>query len=261
MALTGTIELVNLSSGARDSFGQLPEPPAGTAFMTGITIGLDGTVYAALASFTDEVAAGIYVVPADGGEAELFASNPEMTFPNGLAFNDEGLLYVTDSAAGAIFVIDPLGEVDLLVTDPLLAGDPGACGAPSDSLPVGANGLFTSGNQLYVTSTDQGVFLLFNVNDGEAGPPQIIAGPDCDLAGIDGVTRDYNGTYVAAVNRADQIVRISAESGEVEVVSEGGLLDFPASIAVEEPGTLVVTSFALDGGTEGAPALVRIPTL
>lgn len=266
MALTGDIESVSLSNGERTVFGTVPGLPGdGTAFITGITLGLEGTIYVGLASFNEEVAAGIYMLTPEGGDAVLFASDPEMTFPNGLAYDPEDqLLYVADSAAGAIYVIDTNADVDLLVSDPILAGDPEACpGAPAGAPSVGANGLMlvNDNDELYVASSDQGALVKFNVNDGEAGPAELIAGPDCDLAGIDGFARDYNGTYVAAINRADKLIRIHVESGEIEPFVEGGLLDFPASVATEANGKLLVTSFALDAalaGETGAPALVRV---
>jgi sugar lactone lactonase YvrE len=263
MAMTGVIESVSLSDGARSAFGQLPfTPPAGTSFMTGLSVSLDGlSVQAAFASFTEEAAPGVYTFPADGGEGVLFGSHPEMLFPNGLAWDPEELLepklYVSDSALGAIFVVDGLtGETDLVVTDPILLGG-GPCG--SGDVEVGANGLYYVGDDLYVASTDQGVVVRFDINDGEAGPPQIVAGPDCDLlAGIDGISRDSNGTYIGVVNRADRVVRIHPESGVVDNELEGGALDFPASIARSEDGDFIVTSFALESGAEGAPGLVRV---
>ena len=85
-------------------------------------------------------------------------------------------------------------------------------------------------------------------------------GPDCDgLAGIDGIAFDADGAVVAAINRADRIVRI--DGGEIEILAEGEPLAFPASVAFDSAGDLYVTSFSLDdflSGGSPAPALVRV---
>lgn len=73
--------------------------------------------------------------------------------------------------------------------------------------------------------------------------------------------RSWPSSIVAAINRADRIVRIDPSNGDLTTIAEGSPLDFPATVALEADGAILVTSFALDGilsGGEAAPALVRV---
>jgi sugar lactone lactonase YvrE len=262
-ALTGAIETVGLDDGARAALAALPPPPPNTSFMTGVGIAPDGDLVAALVSFTDAAAPGLYRVGAEGGAAELWASHPDVIFPNGLAWGDDGRLFFTDSVAGGVFVADEQGAVEPWAADDSLLGDPPACGGTEEDIAVGANGVVWTADAVFVAGSDQGVIVRFAVDEsGDAGPAELVAGPDCEaLAGIDGIALDVDGTLVGAVNRADRIVRIDVDSGEISVIAEGPPLDFPASVAIEDGGSIVVTSFALDGiltGTRADPALVRV---
>jgi sugar lactone lactonase YvrE len=246
-AFTGAIERVALADGARTPLAVTPPPPPNTSFVTGLGLGGDGAIHAAVVSFTAELAPGIYRAPADGGDAELWASDPAMVFPNGLAWADDGALYVTDSAYGGVFVVDAAGVVAPWVQDPLLAGDATSCGAMG-AVAVGANGLVWTDGALIVSGGDQGVLLRIPIaDDGNAGTPETIAGPDCELAGIDGIALDDDGSIVAAINRSNRLVRID-DAGAIEVLAEGPPLDFPATVAFAGEGedrSLVVTNFAL----------------
>jgi sugar lactone lactonase YvrE len=190
-AFTGAIERVALADGARTPLAVTPPPPPNTSFVTGLGLGGDGAIHAAVVSFTAELAPGIYRAPADGGDAELWASDPAMVFPNGLVWTDGALI---------------------------------------------------------VSGGDQGVLLRIPIaDDGNAGTPETIAGPDCELAGIDGIALDDDGSIVAAINRSNRLVRID-DAGAIEVLAEGPPLDFPATVAFAGEGedrSLVVTNFAL----------------
>lgn len=256
-AFTGAIERVALADGARTPLAVTPTPPPNTSFLTGLGLDGDGVIHAAVASFTADLAPGIYRAPADGGDAELWASDPAMVFPNGLAWADDGALYVTDSAYGGVFVVDAAGIVAPWVQDPLLAGDPTNCGAMG-TISVGANGLVWTDGALIVSGNDMGVVLRIPIaEDGTAGTPETIAGPDCALAGIDGIALDDDGSVVAAINRSNRLVRID-DAGAIEVLAEGPPLDFPATVAFAGEGedrSLVVTNFALaEFSAMGTPA-------
>lgn len=256
-AFTGAIERVALADGARTPLAVTPTPPPNTSFLTGLGLDGDGVIHAAVASFTAGLAPGIYRAPADGGDAELWASDPAMVFPNGLAWADDGALYVTDSAYGGVFVVDAAGIVAPWVQDPLLAGDPTNCGAMG-TISVGANGLVWTDGALIVSGNDMGVVLRIPIaEDGTAGTPETIAGPDCALAGIDGIALDDDGSVVAAINRSNRLVRID-DAGAIEVLAEGPPLDFPATVAFAGEGedrSLVVTNFALaEFSAMGTPA-------
>jgi len=259
----GQIAKVDLASGTSAPFGSIPKPVPGKGFMTGLSFGPDGMLYAALVSFDPTVQPGIYRIPAAGGDGSLFAKDSEMVFPNGLVFDPSGALFVTDSAAGAIYEIDPSGAVSAWAKSPLLAGDQNACGGSGNGFDIGANGLMARGGAFYVTNTDQGSVVRFAVGaDGKAGPAEPVAGPDCAaLSGADGIIAEPSGDSIIAVNRQNKIVRLTS-GGAIEVMASGGPIDFPASLAWNG-STLVASSFAFANASAGKtarPGLVGLRT-
>jgi sugar lactone lactonase YvrE len=258
----GEIARVDLRTGESVPFAKLPKPVPGKGFMTGLAFGGDGSLYAALVSFDPSVQAGIYRVPAAGGQATLFAKAPGMLFPNGLAFDAKGLLFVTDSAAGAVYRVSTSGDAMVWASSRLLAGDARECGGSGNPFPIGANGIVARDGAFYVTNTDKGLVVrIASAPDGSARTPEVIAGPDCGaLAGADGLVVDGRGDLVVAVNRQNKLVRLT-RGGGMDVVSQNGPLDFPASLT-RDAGALFVTSFALAKASSGKPAhpgLIRMP--
>jgi len=258
----GEIARVDLRTGERTPFATLPKPVPGKGFMTGLAFGRDGGLYAALVSFDPSVQPGIYRVPAAGGQARLFAKADGMLFPNGLVFDAAGALFVTDSAAGAVYKISPSGDAAVWASSPVLAGDAKDCGGSGNPFPIGANGIAARDGAYYVTNTDKGLVVRLPVApDGSAGTPTVVAGPDCGaLAGADGLAVDAAGDLVIAVNRQDKLVRLG-RGGRADVISGNGTLDFPASVT-RDGGAVLVTDFALANASSGKsarPGLVRVP--
>jgi hypothetical protein len=258
----GEIARVDLRTGESARFAKLPKPVPGKGFMTGLAFGADGVLYAALVSFDPSVQPGIYRVPAAGGQATLFAKAPGMLFPNGLAFDASGGMFVTDSAAGAVYKVSPAGDATVWASSPLLAGDAKECGGSGNPFPIGANGIVARDGAFYVTNTDKGLVVrVASGPDGSARTPEVVAGPDCGaLAGADGLVVDGGGDFVVAVNRQNKLVRL-ASGGRMDVISQNGALDFPASLT-RSASTVFVTSFALANASSGKPAhpaLLQIP--
>jgi len=250
----GEIVKVDLQSGKSTPFGSIPKPVANKGFMTGLTFGADGMLYAALVSFDPSVQPGIYRLPAAGGQGTLFAKDANMIFPNGLVFDAAGALFVTDSAAGAIYKIDPTGAVATWGSSPLLTGDRNACGGSGNGFDIGANGLVVRDNTFYATNTDKGAIVSFAIQaDGTAGPGELTAGPDCaTFSGADGITKDSDGNLIIAINRQNKIIRL-ARSGAIALVAGGDAVDFPASLDWNG-STLIATNFALANASSGKPA-------
>ncbi len=251
-APTGTIEKIDLASGKRTSFAQLPHPVPNKGFMTGLAFDRAGTLYAALVSFTPEVKAGIYAVPARGGDAKLFASHAEMSFPNGIAFANDGAMLVTDSGRGAVFRIAKSGSATIWAEGPELRGQQDYCGAGVGAgFDIGANGIAVRGNDVIVANNDKASLLAIPVGkDGRAGATKVLA-QDCNwLGGADGIAVDRNDDIVVATNRLGRVVRVS-QKGAIHTVTEG--LDFPASVT-RANDRLYVTSFALANASSGKPA-------
>jgi sugar lactone lactonase YvrE len=114
---------------------------------------------------------------------------------------------------------------------------------------------------VYVANNDKGSIVKIPIEaDGSAGAPSELVAPDCAaLGGADGLALGPDGSLYVAVNRQNRLVRVDAE-GAVHVIAEGGVLDFPASLALAD-GELVVTSFALGAALSGGdpkPALVSV---
>ena len=252
---------------AVSSFGSAPVPPPNAGFLTGLAFDGGGALYAALVSFDPGTQAGIYKIAPGGGAAVAFATDPGMVFPNGLAFDAGGDLLVTDSAAGAVLRISPAGDVSPWASDPVLTGQKDFCGPGLGSFDIGANGIAVgaAGARYGATNPHASSVGVPVLAGGAAGAPEIVAGPDCDaLGGADGLVVDADGSLLVALNRLNRIVRVGA-GGSVTVVAEGGVLDFPASLAIADVGgerSLLVTSFALataSAGRAAHPALVAMP--
>ena len=255
MAPTSQVFRVTLD-GKSELISQLPQYPPGQGFTTGVALDQQDNIYVALASFAPEVQTGIYSVPPSGGEAKLFASSEEMILPNGLAFDEDGNLFVTDSFANSVFRVASNGTVEKWAEDELLKGDGNFCPPNELELDVGANGLaFDGKGSLFVLNTDKATIVQIPINkEGAAGVPEIFIGPDCEnLEGGDGIAIDKEGNLYVGANRINKLVKIS-EKKEITVLETGGLLDFPANVAFgsgDKSSTLYIANFALISSQQG----------
>jgi sugar lactone lactonase YvrE len=264
LATLGDVREVSLAGGAATSFAQVDGLPVENAFVTGLTFDDTGRLYAAVPSFVMSPVPGVYRAAVAGGAATLFATHASMAFPSAVEFDAAGALYVTDSAAGAVFRVADDGTAEVFLQDPLLLGDKTICDNDDALFDIGANGLVVTATDLYVANTDQATIVRIPIEaGGDAGTPVIFAGPDCaTLGGIDGMARGGDGTFYVALNRQNAIATVDA-AGEVAVLLSDPLLDFPASVSLT-PGDaeLLITSFALEkalAGEDAAPALLRYP--
>lgn len=261
-APTSQVVRIDLETSRVSAWGTLPAPISGQGFMTGFAHSPEGELYVGLASFVPEVQAGVYRIAKDGGAARLFSSDAALPFPNALAFDDDGVLFVTDSGTGSVFRIDAEGQAAVWATGDALLGDKEACDGAGPGFAIGANGLVVEQDAVYVVNLDQATLLKIprEVAGGDAGAPIIIAGPDCDaLGGADGLAVAPDGSFVVAVNRQNKLVRVTRD-GRMETLSSGPPLDFPATVAYSG-STLFATNFALKTASANeptAPGLVRI---
>jgi len=253
-APTSRVVRVDVERRTVTAFGELPAPAPGKGFMTGLALSAQGDVYAGLASFTPEIQAGIYRIPAAGGRATLFAKDQDLSFPNALAFDADGTLFVTDSGSGSLLHVDTGGHVSRWSKSDKLLGDKDACGGAGPGFPIGANGLVVERDAIYVVNLDQATLLKIPRTAGGAGAAVVVAGPDCEaLGGADGLARAPDGSFVVAVNRQNKVVRVQAD-GAVQTVLSGAPLDFPATLAYRG-STLFATNFALANASAGKPAM------
>ena len=138
---------------------QLLEVDIGQGTIGGLLVDDCGDLYVALAAGTDR---GVYRVDRVG-QKELLPGTNQIFFANGLAFDDWGTLYITESVSmtqsgpgpGGIWRIPRWGHAELCVRHELLSGT-GALGQP---VPIGANGIAYYLGNLYVTNTEKGTVL------------------------------------------------------------------------------------------------------
>jgi len=205
---------------------EYPEGPA----IAGLTVDSEGGVYFALPN-PGQPDVGVYRVTDDG--AERIPGTEGMVVPNGLAFDDEGNLYATDSILGSIWRMAPDGssEAEPWISHELLAG----C---SEEDAVGANGIALWEGGFYVANTANGLLLYVPILEGgSAGEPEVIAGnPECnpgeELYGMDGIAVDVDGNVYALLVLQHKLVRIDPDDGTITLLldEEDGLWN-PASLA------------------------------
>jgi sugar lactone lactonase YvrE len=206
----------------------------------------------------------------DGGAPERLPGTEAIGFPNGLAFDRGGNLYVASSSEGSsptgaflggIWRISRDGSVDRVLVDDALGGT-------GELIPsgVGANGIAYRNGVLYVTNTERGRLLRIAVRqDGSLGTPTVIAS-GADLVGADGLALDLHGNVYVAVISQSKVVRVTPD-GDIRLIADASDgLDWTSSLAFgRAPGTeetLYAVNFAIGtqfGNPPGAgPALLAI---
>jgi sugar lactone lactonase YvrE len=188
--------------------------------MLGLAVDVHGNVYAAVQS-ADTAVCGVWRFDRRTGDATKLPGTGAMGIPNGLAFDHRGNLYVTDSAAGAIWRIPRGGTASVWLQDPALTGD----GSLGLGVPLGVNGIASRNGTLTVTNTERKTILSIPVRD--PGTPNLVATFD---GNPDGVAMDVHGNAYVAINLEDTIARVSP-GGAVHVLASGNPLDFPSSVA------------------------------
>jgi sugar lactone lactonase YvrE len=220
----------------------------GQGTIGGLMVTAKGDLYIALAVGADR---GVYRMDRRGN-IELLPGSDQIFFANGLAFDDRGTLYITESfspfygAQGGLWRITRGGEVEECFHDALFTGT----GALGFGVPVGANGIAYYHGSLYVTNTELGTVLRVPVwPDGSVGQPEpwttLLEVPESPLAGFpipvcgDGVVLDVHGNLYVAVLTRSAVVRINARDKSQETVAAFRIpdtlplyapFDFPASL-------------------------------
>jgi sugar lactone lactonase YvrE len=238
----------------------------GQAVIYGLAARPNGDVYAAMATGPDQ---GVYRIDRNGN-AELLPGSQQIVLPNGLAFDDRGTLYVTESFSGSpgaygqggIWRIPKGGDAQLWLRHPLLTGI-GILGSP-----IGANGIAYDHGALFVTNTDKGLLLRIPLElDGSPGEIEMWKKlgevPESPLAGAklpvmpDGLALDVHGNLYVAVISRNAIVRLGADDRVQESVAVLGSpgpvppasFDTPASLAfgtgAGEQQNLLVTNLGM----------------
>jgi sugar lactone lactonase YvrE len=270
VGLTGLGEIRRIDpAGAMTTFATIPLEP-GDLGVLGLTFSPDRTLYAAVVSASPS-AHGVWRIDR-GGAATHVAGTEAMAFPNDLAFDQRGHLYITDSAMGAVWRLARDGSFSLWAHDPLLEGT----GEFGLGIPIGANGVaFMAGRsgghsgrggpaalagRLLVSNTERGQLVEIGVlPDGSAGASRLVASGEV-LIGLDGLAADPHGRIYGAVNVGNAVVVIEPGQGSIQTVATG--LDFPATLTFGTRGahrhSLFVTNFALINEVDPSPGVVRL---
>jgi len=207
----------------------------------------------------------VLAVDAVSGVVKTLASG--FSFPNGIAEDLQGNLYVTDSFQGTITRLAQDGSHKTVwSSDPLLAGNPAA------PLPIGANGIAFDlfFQNVYVAVTSQRRIVRIPVGPGGgAGAAQVVAdGPTIDasqhttnaLLGADGIAFDLAGNLYVAANANAEIQVLSPSAHLVARYTDPSLpIDVPAS-PLFVGNKLFFTNLSLfDGGVNSSVAVLRTP--
>jgi sugar lactone lactonase YvrE len=210
----------------------------GNGTIGGLMVTANGDLYIALAAYADR---GVYRIDRKG-QIELLPNSNNIFFANGLAFDDVGTLYITESVSlptgqGSIWRIPRGGQAELWMRNALLMGT-GALGNP---VPIGANGIAYYHGNLYVTNTEKGTVLRIPVEkDGSAGAPEVwnlqevaespLAGRGLPMG--DGCVLDVHGNLYVAVLTRSAVVRINPLDKSQETVAA---FRFPATLPLYAP--------------------------
>jgi sugar lactone lactonase YvrE len=255
-------------NGSFDRSIPIPAGPGGVVSLLGVLFEGRHTVFAL--DFADTLAGGknngrVLSVDTASGAVQTIATG--FSFPNGVAEDLLGNLYVADSFQGTVTRMAQDGSNKTVWSaSPLLAGNPAA------ALPIGANGIAFDlfFQNVYVSNTSFAQIIRIPVErDGTAGAAQIFAdGATLDatedttnaLDGADGIAFDLFGRLYVAANANAEIQVLSPSAHLIARYANPTLpVDVPASL-VFVGDQLYFTNLSLfDGGINSSFAVLRTP--
>jgi sugar lactone lactonase YvrE len=237
-SISDTGEIVRLDG--RGGYERIASVPSAALARSGFTLGLEfdhqGSLYAAYVwksslrndndrydlacrDSTDQYT-GIYKIDVHTGHVAAVLTKHEgwpVCFPDDIAIDAQGNLFVTDLTLSGIWKIAPDGRFSLWCTDPLLQGASKSGGTRSD----GANDLVldASGSNLYVATDGYPAILRIPIRtDGSAGPVVVIAS---DLSPLDGIELDDKGNiYVTETYRSEMSVFAADGSRRIVIATK-----------------------------------------
>lgn len=233
----GQIEKIT-PSGVVTIFASLPVGTLGGGIV-GLAVDDADDVYACLSSY--DTNQGIWKISHDGSSMKQIAAIDPAGFPNGMAFDAEGNIFVTDSTLGRVWRISRCtGSLEVFAQGPLFE--------PNNPLgdrvgSYGANGIQIDDDALWVTNTDKGAIVRIDLLSFRHEPELWLQSDN--LIGADGnafdedhnqyVALDANGNPPPAV--ANTIVRITPRKVIQTLFTPSEGLDAPATVAFgQAPG-------------------------
>jgi sugar lactone lactonase YvrE len=247
---TARLFKVSPSTGARVPFG--PAIDVGQGLLTGVAFDRSGRLYVAAATFSSVVPPGVLRVDSDGHVTRV-ATLPADSFPNGLAFR-QGRLYVTDSALGAIWRVDPRRHARLStpwLVDRRLA--------PAGNL--GANGIAVRRGELYVAVSDTGRIVRIAVRgDGLPGAVGTVVKRKL-LVTADGIAFSASGRLWITTNgpTSGRLLRLTPAGSLVVVVNQPRWFDYPTQPVLAAAANTRGDLFVANGSfNDGKPSIVAL---
>jgi sugar lactone lactonase YvrE len=190
-------------------FARLFENPD-DAYVVGLAVGGDESVYAAVMGCNKLEMNGVWRINHDGNASLVMpipSSGCWATIPNALTFDENGNLYVTDSANGSLWRLGRHGDARMWVQDDLL----------KPVYAFGANGISYRDGSLWVLNFDAGSIVQIPIlRDGRAGKPRTFVQSDL-LVGIDGGQFDVAGNMYVGNVLSNNLLRVS-HRGDVEIL-------------------------------------------
>lgn len=240
--------VVKVPAGTNDvePFGHVSLAP-GDLGVLGLATDAPGNVYGAVFS-TDPATNGVWKFDARTGDASRVDGTQQVVFPNSVAFDKRGTMYVTDTILGAVWRVPKGGSAEPWIVDPLLAGD-GSIGFP---FPIGANGIAVRHGTVYVGVTEQGSIVSIPVRpDGSAGDASVWF----QQAGaiVDGLALDVHGNIYFANPVPGAVFRVNTDGSVDQLATNADGLDGPTSVAFGtgrgDKQSMYVVSFSVALGT------------
>jgi len=193
-----------------------------------------------------------------------------LAFPNGMAEDRKGNIYVTDSILGSIYRLVPAEDnsFTLWFEDPLLLSN-------NPNLPVGADDLAFDADEdfLYLTNAGNRQVLRIEYHrdatpgkievfaDGAALDQQLGLPSPTVLYYADGIQFDVRGNLFAMANRADEIDVFVPDGSLVQRYAGIGAnaMSFNASPIFKGSEMFITNTSAVDGGVNSKVSLFQAP--
>jgi sugar lactone lactonase YvrE/predicted ester cyclase len=235
-------EIIRVSpDGGAEVFASVPVgPPQGfTRGVVCLVFDRDGYLNVNVSS-SDPAIHGVWRYDRDGNGRRR-AALPPQAFPNGIAIDPDGNLYIADAVHGTIWRVRRDGDfAEPWVVNPLMAARPYVGTLP------GANGIKVFDAAVYTVVSDTGRFVRIPIlADGSPGLPQVVAEglPGDDFA------FDSEGNAYITTHPFNTVVRLRSDGSREIVASVDQGVVGPTSVAFGTvPGDEQTLYVLNDGG-------------
>ncbi len=229
-------------------------PPTGGAGFGVLGLHFDGPdLLAAAHTLADPDLNGVWRVDTGTGQAEHIPGTEAITLPNDIT-TWAGRIYITDSAAGAVWVIDG-DDVSPFLQDPLLTG----LGLLVPGVPIGANGIDAHGGRLFIANLEKGLVVVAQINGrSHRSQPTVYATVD---GAPDGLEVDNKGRPNVVLIDQNALVRVERDGTSTFLIDSADVLDSPASLAFgrgRDKTTTYIVNFSI---SEAFPGVLEPSTV